>query len=539
MISVPNGNSSSQREFHADKGNHANPTISDLARQRAASAGDEIAFVDGDGMLSFADCDRLADKLGHAMRRLGICQGDVVAFLLPNFHEAAIINLAIARIGAVALPIVPIYRHAEVRHMLHDSGAKMIFTCGRFRSFDSFAMIDELRGDLPDLRHVVGVRIAEAALRLEDMVVDHERPDPDFPAVDSNGLKLRLYTSGTTGMPKAVLHGHNALRRIIDLSWRRWGAVAGDRIIMPTPVTHISGYSNGLELPFVLGTCTILMESWNAADAVRLIDLHKALGTVAATPFLTELVAAAKAAGSSLGSFRVFACGGASVPPALVEKANQELAHPCAFRVYGSSEVPLTTFGFAPGDPAGRDSHSDGEVVDYEVRIVNDDGTDLPFGQEGEILVRGPCMFLGYADPDQTAEALTKDGWFQTGDLGSLAADGALTITGRKKDLIIRGGENLSAREIEEALELHPAISEAAVVAMPHPRLGEGVCAVLVASEAQHPALDEFSGHLQSLGLARQKWPERVVWMADLPRTASGKVKKDILRKQVADSAPA
>lgn len=519
----------------AAAGLYAGLTISDLARRHAATRGDQTAFVDGDRNISFAECDALADALAWAMQQRGVAAGDAVAFLLPNWHEAAIINLAVARIGAVAVPIVPIYRHAEVRHMLRDSGAKMAFACGQVRAFDSHAMIAELQPELPDLRHLVGVRAAGAACDIETLLAEGRGQTPAAVAVDPNGVKLRLYTSGTTGRPKAVLHSHNALHRVVDLCWRRWGGTPGAAIIMPTPVTHISGYSNGLELPFVMASRTVLMESWDAARAVALIDHHQVLGTVAATPFLTELVAAAQAAGTRLQSFRVFACGGAPVPSALVAAANRSLAHPCAFRVYGSSEVPLTTFGFAPGDPLGRDGSTDGEVVDYEVRIAGPDGAALPTGAEGEIWARGPCMMIGYADPAQTAEAMTTDGWFRTGDLGMLAADGALTVTGRLKDLIIRGGENLSAREIEEALEQHADIAEAAVVAMPHPRLGEGVCAALVPRSDARPTVAELGRHLEARGLARQKWPERLLWLPELPRTASGKVRKDVLRQQAAD----
>lgn len=520
---------------YVDAGLYADVTISDLAATRARSCGGGTAFIDGDRTLSFAQCHAMGDALALVMREKGLVAGDVVSFLLPNWHEAAIVNLAAARLGLVVMPIVPIYRHAEIGHMLRDSGTRMIFTAGMFRGFDHHRMIEELQPSLPDLERIVPVRSGPPGEDFDAMLAAGMGRPFDAPAIDPNAVKLRLYTSGTTGLPKAVLHNHNALHRVIDICWERWGAAQGDAIIMPTPVTHISGYSNGLELPFVAGTCTILMESWKAEVAVGLIDRHAVVGTVGATPFLAELVSAARNAGSNLESFRVFACGGASVPPVLVENANAALAHPCAFRVYGSSETPLTTLGFRPGDPARRDSRTDGEVVDYEVRIVDDEGADVPAGQEGEIIVRGPTMFMGYADPAQTREAMIVGGWFLTGDMGRLDTDRSITVTGRKKDLIIRGGENLSAREIEEALERHPDIAEAAVVAMPHPRLGEGVCAVIVPQGKARPEVPILGAHLERLGLAKQKWPERIIWVAELPRTASGKIRKDVLRRQVAD----
>jgi non-ribosomal peptide synthetase component E (peptide arylation enzyme) len=299
---------------------------------------------------------------------------------------------------------------------------------------------------------------------------------------------------------------------------------------MPSPVTHISGFANGLEMPLICGTRTVLMESWDAHAAMALIEEHQLVGTVAATPFLVELAAAARAGGQRLPSLRFFACGGAAVPAEVIPAADSAFANAHAFRVFGSSEVPLVTFGWP------RDRHlaatTDGEVIDYTVRIVDDAGHDLPRGAEGEILARGPGMMLGYADQAQTAEAITPDGYFRTGDLGVLTANGALTITGRKKDLIIRGGENISAKEIEDVLQSHPSVRETAVVAMAHARLGEGICAYIIAAG---PAPDArlLAEHVAASGMAKQKIPERFEFVADFPRTASGKVRKDQLRADI------
>jgi acyl-CoA synthetase (AMP-forming)/AMP-acid ligase II len=339
-----------------------------------------------------------------------------------------------------------------------------------------------------------------------------------------------LYTSGTTGRPKGVLHSHVTLARIIATSAAHWGMQAGEATLMPSPVTHVSGFANGLETPLICGTRTVLMESWNADEALALIDRHQCVGTVAATPFLVELAAAARASGNRLPSFRFFACGGAAVPSDLIPAANAAFAACKAFRVFGASEVPLVTYGW-PQDEALAAS-TDGEIVDYDVRIVDHEDHDLPPGQEGEILARGPGMLMGYADQAQTAEAITADGYFRTGDLGVRSAAGAITITGRKKDLIIRGGENISAKEIEDVLHSHPAVQEAAVVAMPHDRLGEGICAYIIA-RGTAPDAATLCAHVAASGLAKQKTPERFEFTADFPRTASGKVRKDLLRAEI------
>jgi acyl-CoA synthetase (AMP-forming)/AMP-acid ligase II len=327
-----------------------------------------------------------------------------------------------------------------------------------------------------------------------------------------------------------VLHSHVSIAHILRQSAAYWGLQGGEATLMPSPVTHVSGYANGLEGPFVCGTRTVLMESWDAEAALALIDRHELVGTVAATPFLVELAAAARRHANPLPSFRYFACGGAAVPSDLIPAANAAFAQCRAFRVFGASEVPLVSFGWP------RDEHlaatTDGAIVDYDVRIVDDEDRELADGAEGEILARGPGMLLAYADAAQTAEAITPDGFFRTGDLGVRSAKGAITVTGRKKDLIIRGGENISAKEIEDVLHAHPQVREAAVVAMPHSRLGEGVCAyVLSQDDALSP--EDLTRHVAASGLARQKIPERFEFRSDLPRTASGKVRKDLLRAEV------
>jgi acyl-CoA synthetase (AMP-forming)/AMP-acid ligase II len=300
-------------------------------------------------------------------------------------------------------------------------------------------------------------------------------------------------------------------------------------MIMPSPVTHVSGYSNGLETPWICGTCTILMEGWNASDALALIEQHEVAGTVAATPFLTELANAARTAGETLPSFRFFACGGAAVPDEVIPAANAAFAKARAFRVFGSSEVPLVTLGYPAAADAPLAATTDGAIIDYDVRIVDDEERDVATGAEGEILARGPAMFMGYADPAQTAESITTDGYFRTGDIGRITPEGALQITGRKKDLIIRGGENISAKEIEDVLSAHPNVREAAVVAMPHARLGEGVCAYIIGTATA----DELIAHIAASGLAKQKTPERFAFVTDFPRTASGKIRKDVLRAEI------
>lgn len=516
---------------YAANGAWAMQTLADLARERAAQTPDFVCFIDGDGQYTFSQVLAQAEALAAALHARGLRAGDVIAFQVPNWREAAAINLAAVIAGLIINPIVPIYRDAEMLMMLGDCRAKAIFVPHVWRKIDYAAMAARCRNALPDLAHVFTVR-GDGPDDFAALVAEGKGAAFSAPSVDPMGVKMVLYTSGTTGRPKGVLHSHCTLTRIVAESGRHWGLTEGEATLMPSPVTHVSGYANGLEAPFICGILSVLMEAWNAPDALALIEQHQCVGTVAATPFLVELAGAARTAGTGLPSFRFFACGGAAVPADLIPAANAAFENARAFRVFGASEVPLVTFGWPHNELLA--ATTDGAVVDYEVRVVDHDDKDLPYGREGEILARGPAMMLGYADAAQTAEAITPQGYFRTGDLGVMTADGALTITGRKKDLIIRGGENISAKEIEDVLHSHPAVKEAAVVAMPHERLGEGICAYVILRE--HTDAGALAAHVAASGMAKQKIPERFEFAEDFPRTASGKVRKDVLRAMVRDA---
>lgn len=504
-------------------------TIAEQAEALARQDPDFVVLIDGEVHLTRAQVVADAEALSSALYARGMRPGDVLAFQVPNWHEAMIINLAAAMSGFVVNPIVPIYRDHEVSQMLVDCGASALFVPASFRKFDYTAMAQRIAAELPGLQHVFTVR-GDGADDYTALLAQGRGAAFPRPKVDPLGVKMVLYTSGTTGRPKGVLHSHVSIARILRQSGAYWGLQAGEATLMPSPVTHVSGYANGLEAPFICGTRTVLMEGWDAAAALDLIEKHDLVGTVAATPFLVELAAAARRAANPLPSFRFFACGGAAVPEDLIPAANAAFANCRAFRVFGASEVPLVSFGWP------QDEHlaatTDGAIVDYDVRIVDGEDRDLPDGQEGEILARGPGMLLGYADETQTNEAISADGFFRTGDLGVRTAQGAITVTGRKKDLIIRGGENISAKEIEDVLHAHPQVREAAVVSMPHARLGEGVCAFVV-MDSDDDLASALADHVAESGLARQKIPERFEFRSELPRTASGKIRKDVLRSEV------
>jgi acyl-CoA synthetase (AMP-forming)/AMP-acid ligase II len=519
------------------EGKWFNRTVADAARALAAEEPGRVTLVCGGRDVTAAEVWRGATRLAEALRQRGFKAGDVLAFQTPNWHEAAFINVAACLLGVVVCPIVSIYRNREVELILSDSRAKGIFVAESFRGFDFAAMLARMRPALPHLRSVWTVRGSGAGVAdgdLAELIDSAPVPAPaNLPAVSPDAIKLVLYTSGTTGRPKAVLHSHNSLVRATLMCARHWGIAPGDTTLMPSPVTHVTGFSHALEMPFHGGTRCVLMEKWDARQAADIIDREKVVFTIGATPFLQELMDVAEASGRTLPSLRLFPCGGAAVAPEIIYRVARVLPNCRAFRVYGSSEAPMITLGFCGAGQERLAAETDGEVIDYDVKVVDLEGHALPVGQEGELRARGPSLFLGYADPAHSAEAFDAEGYFKTGDIGYLTAERAVVFTGRIKDLINRGGEKISAKEVEDLLHQHPAVLGAAVVAMPHARLGETVCAYVI--RRPDCSVDAAGIHalLDAAGVAKQKYPELILFVEHLPTTASGKVKKDLLRADV------
>ena len=343
-----------------------------------------------------------------------------------------------------------------------------------------------------------------------------------------------MFTSGTTADPKGVLHTHNTLdyenRSIIEV----YGLGPDDVVFMPSPVTHITGLLYGLQLPAMLGTRVVLQDVWDPAAALRLIEAERCSFTVAATPFLHGLVHHPDLASFDVSSLRVFACGGADVPPALIRQAGEWLGG-MATRVYGSTEFPTLSTS-PPHAPQDKRTDTDGRVIGAaEYRIVDDADVDLPVGEVGELLARGPELFPRYLRDSDNDGAVTPDGWFHTGDLAVADAAGYVSIRGRKKDIVLRGGENISVTEVENLLFEHPAVREVAIVAMPDPVLTERACAFIVPESGPVPTLQDLAQFLLSKQLAKQKLPERLEIVAELPKTQSGKVQKFRLRELIRD----
>jgi acyl-CoA synthetase (AMP-forming)/AMP-acid ligase II len=471
-------------------------------------------------------------RLAGGLRAAGIGAGDVLAFQLPNWAEAAATLLAASMLGVVIVPIVHYYGAREVGFALGESRARAFLTTDRFRRIDYVSLLDAIRPSLPDLELVVMLSSAGGALPAG--VVPYHRvaaadPLDRLPAVDPDQPAVIAYTSGTTADPKGVIHTHRSFLAEI----RQLAAIqipGGRPMLVGAPIGHAIGMLGGLLMPLYRGHAVHLTDVWDAGavlDAMSEADLTAGSG---ATVFLLSLLDHPRFSAAHAAKMSWIGLGGAPVPTAVAERA--EAMGIQVARAYGSSEHPSTT-GSSPSDARAKRNATDGRPLSgVELRIVDDDGRDLPVGAAGEIWSRGPDLCAGYTDPALTRAAFHDGGWYASGDVGVLDADGYLTITDRKKDIIIRGGANISAAEIEELVMRMPAVAEVAVVGAPDPRLGERPFAFLrLRPGAPAPDLAAMQRHLEGCGLAKPKWPEQLRVVDDFPRTASGKIKKYTLRE--------
>jgi cyclohexanecarboxylate-CoA ligase len=520
-------------------GHWSGARVDDGLRASARRTPGRLAVVDRDRRVTYGELDAGVDRAAALLARLGVGHGDVVSFQLPNWLEAAVLFHATARLGAISNPIVPIYRRREVGFILEQARSRVLVIPDSFRGFDHRAMVADLRPGLADLEHVLVIgEPAGDTVAFDDALAapPHGASPPADDERRGADPVLLLYTSGTESRPKGVVHTHDTLVYECASIAELYAVTGDDVVFMPSPVTHITGLLYGLQLPFTLGAPVVLLDAWSVPAALELIERERCSFTVGATPFLHGVVHAPDLTERDISSMRVFVCGGADIPPALVRDAARRTAM-LATRVYGSTECPTAT-GTAPREPLGLHAETDGAPIGpTEVRVVDDGGAVLTPPATGNLEVRGPDLCAGYRDPALDAAAFTADGWFRTGDLAEIDAAGRLRIAGRVKDIILRGGENLSAKEIENLLFEHPDVREVAVVAFPDPVLGERACAYVV-GEADL-TLESAVAFLRSRGVANQKLPERLRLVGELPKTASGKVQKFVLREAQAREAGA
>ncbi|HEU4362867.1 MAG TPA: AMP-binding protein [Mycobacterium sp.] len=509
-------------------------TLADSLARAAQHTPQRPLLIDGDIRLTCRELHTQATALARAMlARMPV--GSVVSFMLPNWYEAAVIYLASTLAGMVANPILPSLRDAELRFILADAKTRMIFVPGEFRGHDYASMLSRVISAIAAPPEVVVVRGRPAAHT--DYLTLCQSPSQDpapvrLPALDPDAVRMLLYTSGTTARPKGVLHSHNSIHALIRQIGQHWQVDPGDTFLVASPVAHIGGSIYAFECPLLLGTAAVLMDTWSPDAAAQLMLAERCTHMAGATPFLEQLLAAAQRAATRLPDLKVFVCGGASVPAALIRAAGRYFPTAVITRVYGSSEVPVSTVGSMGAGDQEHAAETDGRTGIADIKLVHHDAA--PPG-EGEIWVRGPQMLVGYLHREDEAGCFDTQGYFRTGDLGRWVDDDYLLVTGRVKDVIIRNGENIAAKEVEDILLGHPGIAEIAVVGVPDQRTGERACAVIVPAGDTPPGLAELQAMLTDHGVARFKAPEQVVICDSLPKNDAGKVIKQRIRTFLTD----
>jgi cyclohexanecarboxylate-CoA ligase len=514
-------------------------TYLDAAMQRH---GAKTAIVDPVTRLTYAELGQLVDRLALAFLAMGIDTGDVVSFQLPNWYQFVVVQYALSRIGAVGNPLIPIYRQRELRFMLQLAASKVMIIPRTFRGFDYPAMMRELRVDLPALERifVLGEDVPDDMDSFDALLHTPWEAPGDVAAlharqVNPNALAEIIFTSGTTGEPKGVMHTHNTILCPILRLIERLQLTAQEVVLMASTFGHQTGYLYGVHMPTVLGGTAVYMDIWRPARAIELIASEGVTWTMGATPFLSDLAYAPNLAEHCVDSLRLFLSAGAAIPRQLVIDARERLR--CAISAgWGMTENALVTVNRVD-DPPEKVFGTDGCCLNgMAVQVVDKAGKEVPTGLEGDLLCRGPQHFAGYYQrPQATAEGFTSAGWFKTGDRAILDAAGYLSISGRSKDIIIRGGENIPVVEVENLLHKHPKVQNVAIVAMPDPRLQERACAFVIPRPGVTLTLGELVSYLLDQQLAKQYLPERLELVTEFPMTPSGKIQKYVLRQRIAE----
>ena len=488
---------------------------------------------------TYRELSQMADRIAVGLTRLGVQKNDIVACQLPNWWQFTVTYLACSRIGAVINPLMHIFRERELNFMLKHGEAKVIIAPKTFRGFDFEQMITAIQPGLPELKHIVvidgqGANSFEALLSGPAWenepdaasILSAHRPGPD-------DITQLIYTSGTTGEPKGVMHTANTVMANIIPYAQRLQLDAEDVVLMASPMAHQTGFMYGLMMPIMLKASAVLQDIWEPKKAVEVINTEKASFTMASTPFLTDLTRAVVEGKTPVPTLKTFLCAGAPIPGPLVEQARAALGTKIV-SAWGMSENGAVTL-IELNDPDERAFTTDGLALPgVELKVVEIDasGPALPAGTAGKLYVRSCSNFGGYLKR-QHLNGTDAEGWFDTGDLARMDAQGYIRITGRSKDVIIRGGENIPVVEIESLLYRHPAVAMAAIVAYPDERLGERACAVVVPKPGQSMDLPEIVRYLKENQVATQYIPERLQLLDAMPATPSGKIQKFKLREQL------
>jgi cyclohexanecarboxylate-CoA ligase len=527
----------------------ASGLISDRLFEIAArDPGRELVYDPLFGRFSYADVAAQVERLAFGLRHLGLGRGDIVILQLPNWAPFLVFHIALTAIGATTVTIPIVYRERELAGVIRLTGARALVVPRDWHRFDYAAMAGRLRDTVDGLDRVflvggdTGTAVPEGMTGYEALMAEPweqrttERLESLKPALDD--MTALGFTSGTTGDLKGAVYDTRILRATNMGFIERYGLDRNDRIFGCSPLGHAVGFTHALRMTLTIGGSIVLLERWDPERALRLIRDEKCTFMAAATPFLLDLVYHPKLRDyGSLETVRLFLCGGASIPEQLMRDAIDALPRTFVSPLWGMTECGgVTTCPFdAPRDKLFT---TDGAPCGgMELKVVDAEGRTLPAGTDGELMARGPMVTKGYfRRPDLTAEYYLPDGFFRTGDLARMDADGYIKITGRIKDLIIRGGVNIAPAEIESVLFAHPSVDNVAVVGMPDDRLGERICAYVILHPGTALDVAEIQRWMEKSGVAKQKWPERVEIVDAFPMTPSGKVQKFRLRAMIAET---
>ncbi|MEQ5080733.1 medium-chain fatty-acid--CoA ligase [Escherichia coli] len=525
-----------RRAAYRQQGLWGDASLADYWQQTARAMPDKIAVVDNHGAsYTYSALDHAASCLANWMLAKGIESGDRIAFQLPGWCEFTVIYLACLKIGAVSVPLLPSWREAELVWVLNKCQAKMFFAPTLFKQTRPVDLILPLQNQLPQLQQIVGVdKLAPAtsSLSLSQIIADNTSLTT---AITTHGDELAavLFTSGTEGLPKGVMLTHNNILASERAYCARLNLTWQDVFMMPAPLGHATGFLHGVTAPFLIGARSVLLDIFTPDACLALLEQQRCTCMLGATPFVYDLLNVLEKQPADLSALRFFLCGGTTIPKKVARECQQRGIK--LLSVYGSTESsPHAVVNL--DDPLSRFMHTDGyAAAGVEIKVVDDARKTLPPGCEGEEASRGPNVFMGYFDePELTARALDEEGWYYSGDLCRMDEAGYIKITGRKKDIIVRGGENISSREVEDILLQHPKIHDACVVAMSDERLGERSCAYVVLKAPHHSlSLEEVVAFFSRKRVAKYKYPEHTVVIEKLPRTTSGKIQKFLLRKDI------
>lgn len=515
-------------------------TLFSTLEAQAAVRGHKVFGTDSTTSLTYAQIRDQALDLAVGLRRRGIGPGDRVAVQIPSWTEFFVIAAAVARIGAVIVPIMPIYRRDEVGFIVGTAGVKLALTTREYRGFAHAELFLDLARTSDTLETVVVLRsgdIPEGAVAYDDVPVHVDDPAAEIgEGVGPDDPFVIVFSSGTTSRPKGCLHTFNTMACGARLLGRGWDYTEDDVQFGPSPVTHTTGLVTSFLLPLIHGAASHIMEQWEPVEGLERIARFRCTACVSATTFLQMLLNVYDPAIHDASSMRFWTAAGSPIPGSFVEAARRTLPGMAVLSLYGRTENITTTMCTIDDDPA-RSATSDGSALPLqEVAIVDAAGDEVPRGEEGDIAYRGAMNCLEYLEqPEETAANYTPSGFHRSGDLGRMDEDGYVRVTGRIKDIVIRGGMNISVRQVEDLLTAHPAVADVAVVGMPDEQMGEKVCCFLVPRPGQPvPTLSDLRDYLLGEGLAIQKVPERLEVADTLPTTATGKIQKHLLRAEIA-----